>query len=287
MDGQGMDYDSIVKGRRRNWDSLKPEEIRQAEKEAERQKRREELKKKGTRGLNRFKARDIHREEEEARDLAQFRRAVRQGAILFAGLAIFVVATSVIRSCLHSQRMAAYMASAAQYDQVALGGGTVRDFSDPVAAFASWRSAWLEGDADKLIESYSEKHRKLLEPSGDMSALRRRYGDLLRSGRLEENRIIAENFIEPELFRVPAEPWRHGQLALFRSQPLERLDRPGEEIRYFAAFAYDANTRSWRFADQREAPFFSVQWETEEDIQPVRGGAQAVRYDESGRRIDR
>lgn len=282
-----MDYDSIVKGRRRNWNSLKPEEIREREKEEARARRREEIKKKGKRGVNRFKLRDIQRAEEDERDLAQFRRAVRQGILLFAGLAVFIVATSLIRSCLHNQRMAAYMASAAEYDQVTLGGGTVKDFSDPVAAFASWRSAWLDRNADALVESYSPKHRKLLEPSGNLNALRRRYADLLRSGRLEDTRIIAENFLQPELYRVPAEPWRDGQLALFRSQPLERLDRPGEDIRYIAAFSYDASSRSWRFADQREAPYFSTRWQTEADIEPQKGGAQAVRYDEDGYRIDR
>lgn len=285
-----MDYDDIVKGRRRNWDELKPEEIRQREKEQERERKDKETKEKGNRNLGYFERRQKKVEEDRERDMAQYRQTVRLIAIGAGALAFVIVVVFTTSTILRMRTMSAYIAQVSEYDVAVLSGERIRDYSDPVNAFASWRGAWIDLDPEAILESYSRTYLDLLEPSGNYEILKARYSSLVKGGGLANTQEIAVNFTNPELFRIPSRPWREGMLALFRSQPFERANPAAHQesvFRYIVAFSYDASTESWRFADMREEIYFSVRWDFEGQIRPLRGPAQAIRYDSSGRPIDR
>ena len=66
-----IDYDKIVEGRRRNWESLKPEEIREQEREAQRERLRKEREEKGKEGF--FARRQRLKDEAAAEDRKRFR----------------------------------------------------------------------------------------------------------------------------------------------------------------------------------------------------------------------
>lgn len=284
-----MDYDDIVKGRRRNWDSLKPEEIRKKEKEEERDRKRQEEEKKGKRTVGYFEKRQRMVDEARERDIAQFRKTIRLVAMGLGALAFIIVTITITSSLLHMRRMAAFQAKASEFDVAVLSGERIRDYSDPISAFASWRGAWIDTDPEAIIESYSETYKELLEPSGNMQALRSRYKTMVESGTLDATRDIAISFVDPELFRIPSRPWRHGELALLRSQPFERFISTSDEditFRYMIAFSYDTRSESWRFADLREEVYFSVRWQDEGQIRPLVGPARATRYDSSGRPLN-
>ncbi|MCC5875921.1 MAG: hypothetical protein JJU11_06855 [Candidatus Sumerlaeia bacterium] len=284
-----MDYDDIVKGRRRNWESLKPDEIRKKEKEAERERKREEEEKHGKRSVGYFEKRQRMVDEARERDLAKYRQTIRLIAIGLGAFAFLVVTITATSALLRMRRMSIYQAKASEYDTAVLSGERIRDYSDPVSAFASWRGAWIDTDPDAIIESYSNTYKELLEPSGNMNALRARYASMVQSGALEATRDIAISFLDPELFRIPSRPWRHEQLALLRSQPFERFTTSSEEesvFRYMIAFSYDSRSESWRFADLREEVYFSVRWQDEGQIRPLQGPARATRYDSTGRPLN-
>lgn len=286
-----MDYESILKGRRRNWDPLKSDEVREAEREEERRKRREEHEKKdkgggssrGTFGMLRTR----RREREYAEDMERFRKAVRQGVILFSVFLLALAGWLAFNAWREARERALYEREFERYQTVLTGGEVVDDLSTPAAAFATWRSAWLQEDLSKVISIYSPQHfESLTTGNKTRSDLEVEYRLMRQRGLLQHQVDMAANFEGAEIIRAPSRPWRNQELAIFRSAAFLRPGSGPDGVRYVVTFSYDSQSGEWRFADMREAHYFNVRWEMETQIQPVRGGARAIRYDEEGNRLE-
>ena len=142
-----MDYEKLVQGRRRNWDALKPEEVRRREKEEEKERRREELEKAGKKpSISRGEAYRQQKEAQQAKDLEAFERAKRQGIYLIAGLVGFFVLMVCVQQVAGVLRTRAWNSKVLEYSRDLADGKVVQDVRDPVGAFATWRSAWLKGN---------------------------------------------------------------------------------------------------------------------------------------------
>jgi len=279
-----MDYETIVKGRRRNWDALKPDEVRQREKEEERARREAERDKDPNRGMTGFQRWRAHlMEQARIQDRKQFDAAMRQAAIIGGVFVACVVVWLVIEQVLATQARSLFSQRASGYETALGSNQAINNLEDPLGAFTTWRSAWMREDYGQLVRTFSPNYLRRVEPSGDQSALARTYLKMAASGGMQPSIALAQNFGSPEPLRVPRAPWSDGQLAIFRSQPIVLY---GEEKLYTAAFSFDAKTGTWRFSDLRESPYFSVKWKTEEDILPLKVGSGATRYDDDGNEME-
>jgi hypothetical protein len=277
-----MDYDHIVKGRRRNWDPLKPEEVRQREKEEERARREAERAAKGVGQTGFQKLRKRFLEANEAADKEEFRRAVLQAIVV---LSVFFIAMGLwgVVSMLAAGRARDLFASRVDtYEEMIAANQRVHFLEDPLGAFSTWRSAWVRRDFQDLVNTFSETYLRKAIPNGDRSALVHDYLQVDARGGMEPSVSLAFNLGSPEPVRIPRKPWSKGELAIFRSQPVLQM---GEEKRYIVALSFDSTSGTWRFADLREAPYFNVKWTNETQIAPLRVGLGATRYDEKGNQI--
>lgn len=278
-----MDYEKIVKGRRRNWDPLKPDEVRQREKEEERA-RKEAERASGKRETSFQRLRRRFREAAEAEDRARFNRALRQSIILGGSFLLFVGLWITVSAVTRSRAFESLRSNVSENDAAIRKGLRVFRLNDPAGAFASWRSAWLREDYDDLVKTFSQTYLRRSMPSGDASKLIDDYIGIAATGGMESNITLAGQLADADPMIVPRKPWRNGQLALFQSQTVVSM---GIDKQYTLAFAYDANSQNWRFADMRESQFFSVKWLTEADIKPLKAGVNATVFDERGSVISR
>jgi hypothetical protein len=281
-----MDYDSIEKGRRRNWDALKPEDQRAREKEEERARKREEREKAGKQA-GYFERRREMLDEARARDIAEYRRALRRSALLGGGLVLAITLQVGISAWLSHRRETAHRNELRRAEERIQSGAVVTSREDPFSAYATWRSAWLTGDMRRVAGMVSPTLLVAIDPRGNRQAVEQRYQDLWARGQLAATQEIAINFVHPEAVRIPERPWRDKQLAIFRSRPVFHADRPTEEIRHILALSYDIGSKSWCFADLREAKYFNVQWEFEGQIKPLKAPNLAEIYDSEGRLVRR
>lgn len=280
-----MDYDQIVKNRRRNWDALKPDEVRQREKEEAREKRRKEReeKEKTVPATSYDRLRRRLREESERQDKELFERAVRQGGILVGGFVLLIALFYGWGRYLTYRTEQDYLRSLSKFDLALVDGRIVVDLSNPVGALATWRSAWAEGNMDRAVNIFSRSYQaKLKIPKEDLI---RDYKDRYFTNRMEDQLAIIQNFEGAEMIRVNRKPWKDGELAIFRSAFLQRVDEKPPGIRYIVAFSWDAGANEWRFADLREDYFFNVNWNRENMIKPLRKGPSAPRFDITGKQI--
>lgn len=285
-----MDYDKIVEGRRRNWDALKPEERRALEKEEARQKRKEEMEEKiksGKRSAAYERLRRAGEDLESEADRQRFRRVLRQSGVLvalFVGVIVTIYAANYI---LDKRRYKQFVAESSSYNQVLLEGETIDDMSEPVKALATWRSAWMEGDTERIVDTFSTAYMERLTKGKTARQIRGEYQRLKQSGNLDATIAIATAFDSVEAVRLPGKPWTKGELAVFRSSYIARADEEPPGKRYTIALTWEPDYNEWRFADMREAEFFSVKWERESFIQQKVVGGGAVRYDEEGNELRR
>ncbi len=281
-----MDYDNIVKGRRRNWEALKPDEIRELEKQAEKEKRKEEREKKLKKERSNYQAlRDLRKQEEADLEKQRFKKALIHSAIIggvFFGMVIFYYGSKAI---IQYRTKQSYIEQISDFERVMISGDQIFDMSDPVSAFASWRSAWMNGDMEKVVSLFSDQYVKKQSRTGGRRKALERHKMLYERGALRERKELAENFLNAEILRSPISPWMDGELAIFRSDYLLRQGDTPPGNRYIVAFSYDSEVGQWRFADLRVAEMFSIRWEEESEILPVKLGKNAIRYDESGARI--
>ncbi len=285
-----MDYDSILKGRRRNWDPLKPDEVREREKEEVRRKKREEQEKRAMKPgkLGSFSIlRQRRREREMAEDMERFRRALWQGGFLMTGFLLLFGSWMAVNAWLDVREQARFEEQFTQYQEIVTGGEKVEDLSNPSAAFATWQGAWVREDIPRVVSLFSPTYFESLTSAGQTRRdLVEEYTRMRQRGLLQNQVDLANSFGNAEVVRAPGRPWGDGDLAIFRSEALLRPGAGPDGVRFIVAFSYDAESGEWRFADMREAPYFNVRWERESQILPVRGGTRAVRYDEDGNRIE-
>ncbi len=277
-----MDYKDLEKGRRRNWDALKPEDVRKQEKQAEKDKRREEREAKGEAKTSYIKMRQEMRDRLDAEDKEQYRRVILQAGIVVGGFFLLIVLFYSIKTYIRHRAIQEYQDSLVRYEEKIVDGQVVNDLSTPISALASWRSAWREKNWRRLVDCFSENFVIKLSKDRDKDRIAKEYVALEERGGLENEVGIVDNFLGAELLHVPTKPWGHNQLALFRSHPLQMIGDPPPGKRYIAAFAYNGPAKEWRFADMRQEDLFSVKWKYEPDIKPISGGPNAIRYDEKG-----
>ena len=284
-----IDYDKIVEGRRRNWDPLKPEEVRQQERDDERERTREEREKrtKGAGGGGGYHARrQKAKEESDQRDREKFRLAVRQSVILGSAFVIILSAYFGIERLIEARQRAALLRSMTEVQTIVDDGRVVNDLTTPINAFATWRSAWKRGDVPQIVRLFSSRFLSHATELKSMTEILGEYQRLYRDGRLQATREIAEYFDGAQVIRIPNKPWRQEELALFRSPHLQKIGDPPPGMRYIVAFSYNKNTNSWHFADVREDKYFSIKWNVEGMIKPMRIGPGAITYDDKGFPID-
>lgn len=280
-----MDYDELEKGRRRNWESLKSEEERLKEREDARKKRFEEKEKQAKRGklspsLERLKRLGL--DEEAEADRVRYKRTKKLGIVTLLVFFILFGLSFALEGFFRQQRIKTAEETMSDYETVLDTGEVVHDLSDPVGALATWRSAWLEGDMPKVVSMFSEVYMDRVSANKSQDRITAEYIKLYQGGSLGSISELAVNFKRPEIIRVPAKPWNHGQLALFRSPYLQRVDEEPPGKRYIVAFAWDSVDNQWRYADMREAEFFSIKWDYETEIPPKMNPRNAIRYDDEG-----
>jgi len=277
-----MDYDKIVAGRRRNWDALKPDEVREKELEEKRAVQQAELEKKGSRlsGYHRF--REHMMKQKAAADAAEFIRSRRQVFIVVGSFLAFFIFWNGIQFARDIWNRTTVVNNIAQLEVAIMSGKIINDLTTPEGALATWRSAWMNGAMGIVVESLSDKHVGRLMKSADRTRLtqdfRRQYDADLFNNTID----IASNFYGADPVKIPRTPWADGELAMFRSLPFQRIDEPDPGTRYIVMLAWDARRKSWRFADMREEDVVSVKWRYESNIQSMVAGPNALRYDESG-----
>jgi hypothetical protein len=278
----GTDYDSIVQGRRRNWDALKPEEVRRKEQEEARARREEERQKRGVRFTSFHDLRRKLQEAALAEDAAKFRLALRRSAVLLGAFVILVATIIIIDRVASSRAAQAIIKGVETYDQRVENGEAIHVLDEPVGAFASWRSGWVRGDMERLVATFSPAYVGRISTKNDRSAVVAEYKRMYEAGGMTGNVALAEQFFAADAAYVPRRPWSDKSLAIFRSQVMVH---EGVERIYIAAFSYHSKTGKWGFFDMREAPYFSIRWRDEGDVKPLRTGPNATRYDEEGYEI--
>jgi hypothetical protein len=279
-----MDYDAIVKGRRRNWDALKPAEVREREKEEERLRREEEFAndpKKRLSGFQRWRQRVL--EAARLEDQQRFRVAMRQSALMGGIFLACFIGWIAIEQVVAQQARALFAKRASEFESALEEKQTIYTLEDPLGAFATWRSAWIREDYPMLVRTFSASYLRRVQPNKDQAALVTDYRRMATVGGMDASIAMAANFGDPEPVHLPRRPWSEGELAIFRSQPIVIY---GEEKSYTAALAFDAKSGTWRFADMREAGLFSVKWRKETDIPPFRAGTSATHYDAKGNEME-
>ncbi|MBI1291684.1 hypothetical protein GC173_10640 [bacterium] len=279
-----MDYDAIVKGRRRNWDALKPDEVRQREKEEERTRRQEELDKspnRGATGFQRWRARLLERAREE--DQRRFQLALRQSLMMAGIFAVCFVGWIAVERIVAQQARALFSKRANDYEAALTDKQAIFTLEDPLGAFSTWRSAWIREDYPMLVKTFSNNYLGRVQPNKDQSALVKEYRKMAENGGMESSIAVAINFGDPDPVRLPSRPWLDGDLAIFRSQPIIIY---GEEKSYTAAISFDGKSGTWRFADMRESQYFSVRWKKEDQIPPFQAGSGAARYNDEGYELE-
>lgn len=282
-----MDYEKIVEQRRRNWDALKPEDIRRAEKEAERAARLAEKEKSGKPTGGFHSTRKRLREEADKQEVEQYRRTMKQVYVL-VGLFVLLVGIVLGVERLNSMRReAAFRQRIETYALSVNEGKHIDDLSDPIGGLATWRSAWMTGDMQKLIAVYSPSYFDQMAGNSTYDRLLAEHRRLYRSGAFESSVQMASAFDYPELVRIPRRPWRDKELAIFRSPYILRQGDQPPGVRFIAAFSWDSRSSEWRFADAREEQYFSIRWTSEPMITAMRMGPNAPRFDEHGNRIER
>jgi hypothetical protein len=284
-----MDYDKLVEGRRRNWEALKPEEIRQKEREEAREKRKKELEegaKSGKKSTAFERMRRIRQDAAAEEDRERFQKVLRQSGFLVGGFVALIIVVVAAQRIMSIRQYEKYLADTRQYETVLMEGESINDLTTPVGALATWRSVWKEGDMRGLLEMYSPAYLERLTRSKTFNRLVAEYDRLNQKGSLNSISDVALNFDNPELVRVPPKPWTGGELAIFRSDLLQRVGEE-EPTRYIVAFSWDPDSGQWRFAELREAKYFSVKWERESLIQSKRRGNLAAEYDDEGNEIER
>ncbi|MDX2177072.1 MAG: hypothetical protein SF028_11445 [Candidatus Sumerlaeia bacterium] len=308
-----MDWDEIQRGRRRNWDKLKPPDERAreererklAEMRAEEARRREEKAASAVaapappgygdeqvrkaleaeapkKAMSYHKRRSLRIAEERAGDIARFVRARKQSFLLAASAAALIATVYAVQfadAALEKRKM---MADFKRYNDLIFYNERVQDFSTPLSALASWRGAWRLMNAEDVYRSLSPGRQVSFTGSRPPREYIRDLQHRMESGASVNYRAMSAMFEDPEFVRLPKRPWRDGELAIFRSPPFKSRESNAPPERLIAAVTYDRQTGEWRFSDMREAPYFSVKWTLEGMIAPRAFGLAAVRYDEKG-----
>ncbi|CAN5341715.1 hypothetical protein BH09SUM1_BH09SUM1_22950 [soil metagenome] len=278
-----MDYDSIAKGRRRNWDKLKPDDMRRREREEERARKEAELEKSGKKrnfGFFEFRRRLLDKAAEE--DYVRYVAAVKQATILGGAFVLVIMVWLGVEMMMRSHRKAENLKRLDSYELMLSKKKVIDDFLDPIAAFESWRSAWQHEDVVRVIGMMSSVNFGRMSASKDRNDILTEYRNMKERGALKSSVEVAEGFTYADIINLPGKPWHDKDLASFRSGEITLSSDPSTSREYVASFSYHETSKTWKFADVREAQYFSVKWDSEAMLTALQAGPRAVRYDEDG-----
>lgn len=299
-----MNYEEIEAGRRRNWDKLKPPEVRRAEEKAKREAELKAAEEEAARLRNEsrrpgdpideppvvrksfFRRRAERMSAAASADMARYRKMRNRAIVALFCLGLLFAASSIIRTlnaaAMRDQQLEEY----ARYTNMNLMGEPVQIYDSPFGALESWRSAWLRHDAWGIWNSMSPTQQENLSRAKPMNTTVLEYQQRLKSGHLDNYVDQIRQLEYMEVVRLPGQPWRHGELAIFRTRT--PIARPNSQapMEWIVAASWSAEIKQWRVAEFREAPFFSIKWTLEGQILPRVGGMRAVRFNRDGSSIE-
>lgn len=283
-----MNWDDLQKGRRRNWEKRRdPEEVRREKRETkhrenEEQDRLAEEGKGPARKRTAFQIRDQRLREEYEGDEQEYRKRLKQAAWLLGGMALLFIASWVWDALSFSRRLDEGQRDLIRYNSMILEGQAVMDYGRPMAALASWRSAWHRRSASDLWRGASSAFQDRMlktKPRNEWVAEQQRMFDARLFNSEIERSYLFEN---PEIIHMPKDPYQDLDLAIFRSSAPHGVEGKGQ---YILSLVYEEKPREWRFADWREAKHFSVKWRKETQIEEQVGGMNAPIYNDLGDKI--
>lgn len=215
----------------------------------------------------------------------EFAAAKRQVKWLVAAFIAIIAVSSVIGFLASRAEESRRGEELRRLNGLILEGQRVFDHSSPYGALASWRSAWIRRDPKDLLATYSgELMRRTVGDAGREAYRvfleRNMQGDVMKAE--IEKAVLFEN---PQVVYWPDNP-RDGDIVLFRSPALVREGIREIPTSWVVAVSFEGTTNQWKFADCREAQYFSVRWTNERMIRPLKGGMNAERFDEDGNPIN-
>ncbi len=299
-----MDYDDLVKGRRREWEKLKPPEQRRAEARARREaelKAAEEAaaaraaspRMPGDTSENEpaprkgyFERRQERMNKAREADLHQFGKARRMAYMALAFLAILFLGSWAVTAVARFNAKGEYEQELDRLEALASVGHRIEMFKSPTGALLSWRSAWIRKDAWAVWRTLSARVQQDLSRAKNVNLAVGETQARMKSGAMDGYIDLIRLFEKPEIVRLPLPPYRNGELAIFRSPPIAREGSKFPPQKWIVAVAWSTELKEWRFAEFREAEYFSVKWDVEAKILPKMGGMRAIRYDEQGHPLD-
>ncbi len=295
-----MEYDDLVKGRRREWEKLKPPEQRRAE---ARERREAELnaaeeaaaaranspRMPGDTSENEpvvrkgyFERRQEKLDKAREADMAQFGRARRLAYGVLGFLVVLFLGSWSVRAIARFNAKGEYQQELDKLESLASVGHRLEIFKSPTGALLSWRSSWIRKDAWAVWRTLSSKVQQDLSRAKNVSLAVGEMQSRMKSGAYDGHIDLIRKFEKPEIVRLPLPPYRNGELAIFRSQPIAREGSKFPPQKWIVAVAWSTELKEWRFSEFREAEYFSVKWTVEPMIMPKMGGMRAIRYDEDG-----
>lgn len=299
-----MQYDDLIKGRRRDWEKLKPPEQRKAEARERREAALQAAEKAAQDRANSprmpgdtsenepvvrkgyFERRRERLEKAREADLHQFGKARRMAYGALAFLVVLFLGSWTVRAIARFNAKGEYQQELEKLESLASAGHRLELFKSPTGALLSWRSAWIRKDAWAVWRTLSAKVQQDLSRAKNVNLAVGETQARMKSGALDGYIESIRLFEKPEIVRLPLPPYRNGELAIFRSPPIQRTGSKFPPQKWIIAVAYSTELKEWRFAEFREAEYFSVKWTVEPMIMPKMGGVRAIRYDEDGHPLD-
>lgn len=294
-----IDYEKIQQGRRREWkELLSPEERARRRKEEEAKAPPDQKKPKSW-----LRLRDEQLEARLESDKAQWTAAKRKVQRIMIAVVVvigaFMIAMMIWMSVAR-QRMTDKFET---LEPLLKRGQTYQVYGDPADAWASWRSALMRGDGRALARVESAARQQRNRGQRAATAYIAQLDDMLKRGRMVNERHVATLFSSPTLLTMPDSPWGEGELAVLASRPLppapqqtnpprgarNRTPQPAQRppattpttrpatptptdaktTVWVLALSYNREAREWRFEDLRTQKHWDPSWTYAAQIRPV------------------
>lgn len=140
------------------------------------------------------------------------------------------------------------------------------DLSTPIRSLATYRNNWLRGDMRPLWEmTVTQVQKDILAVRGaeqHIAEQRRLY----LSGSFQAWIEVVRALNAPEYFQRPSMPYRDGELAVFRSQPMPPPRGQRDPIRYVIAFAYQKG--KWKYVQSGPEGTWKSTWTSLYHVKP-------------------
>lgn len=264
-----IDLDEIRKGRRRDWDKLQDPEVRR-QREREKKKADPEYKKK----RSKFQRRDDALEEKEVKDLEEWRKTKKRvGIIIGAFVMVLMVSwgSNILMAYIQSKGRADKIV---ELNRVVEQGIAYKSFDNPVEAWASWRSAWREKDAEAIFTAYSPFVMDKIQGDTATGTYIRQYQSRIDRGTEARDQYIASKFDNPEIVHYPVFNLREGSLAVFKHEIRMPPEFGGKTEVYYLVMSWDKENELWKIEDVRHELVWREAWKSRTQIPRTRNPNQ-------------